>query len=66
MKQDKTKKKQPKPVQTKSLKKHTRSLKETGIIYADCEGDARRLFHKYYNGESILTLKLKPKGWFPL
>ena len=34
MKQDKTKKKQPKPVQTKSLKKHTRSLKETGIIYA--------------------------------
>ena len=36
------------------------------IIYADCEGDARRLFHKYYNGESILTVKLKPKGWFPL
>ena len=34
MKQDKTKKKQPKLVQTKSLKKHTRSLKETGIIYA--------------------------------
>ena len=32
MKQDKTKKKQPKLVQTKSLKKHTRSLKETGII----------------------------------
>ena len=36
------------------------------IIYADCEGDARRLFHKYYNGESILTVKMKPKGWFPL
>ena len=36
------------------------------IIYADSEGDARRLFHKYYNGESILTVKLKPKGWFPL
>ena len=36
------------------------------IIYSVTEGDARRLFHKCYNGESILTIKLKPNGWFPL
>jgi len=28
------------------------------IIYADTEGEARRLFHKHYNGESILCMKL--------
>jgi len=28
------------------------------IIYADTEGEARRLFHKHYNGESILHVRL--------
>lgn len=32
------------------------------IVYADTEGDARRLFHKRYNGESILIVKLIPIG----
>jgi hypothetical protein len=27
------------------------------IITAYTEGDARRAFHKYYNGESILYIK---------
>lgn len=27
------------------------------IIEAETEGDARRLFHKYYNGESITHIK---------
>ena len=27
------------------------------IIYAFSEGDARREFHKKYNGESIITVK---------
>jgi len=31
------------------------------IVIADSEGDARRIFHKYYNGESILTVKLLSK-----
>lgn len=26
------------------------------IIYANTEGEARRLFHKIYNGESIIHL----------
>lgn len=28
------------------------------IIYAKCEGDARKAFHKFYRGESILTIKI--------
>lgn len=27
------------------------------IIQADSEGDARRTFHAYWNGESILSVK---------
>lgn len=27
------------------------------IIYAKCEGDARRAFHAKYNGESIIHVK---------
>lgn len=27
------------------------------IIYANSEGEARRIFHKCYNGESILNCK---------
>jgi len=27
------------------------------IVYAKCEGDARRAFHAKYNGESIITVK---------
>lgn len=27
------------------------------IVYAKSEGEARRAFHKRYNGESILTVK---------
>jgi len=27
------------------------------IVYAGSEGDARRTFHRNYNGESILTVK---------
>lgn len=27
------------------------------IVYADSEGDARRMFHKRYNGESIIHFK---------
>ena len=29
------------------------------IIYANTEGDARRAFHKKYNGESIVCVKIK-------
>ena len=28
------------------------------IVYAGSEGDARRAFHRHYNGESILNIKL--------
>lgn len=35
------------------------------IIYAETEGQARKLFHEKYNGESIITIKTKPKGWMP-
>jgi hypothetical protein len=28
------------------------------IVYALSEGDARRAFHKKYNGESIIDIKL--------
>lgn len=34
------------------------------IIYAKTEGEARRLFHKQYNGESIVYLTVKPDGFF--
>lgn len=27
------------------------------IVSADTEGEARRIFHKYYNGESIIHQK---------
>lgn len=27
------------------------------IVYADTEGEARRLFHKFWNGESIVIQK---------
>jgi len=26
------------------------------VVYAKCEGGARRAFHKFYNGESIIHL----------
>ncbi len=29
------------------------------IIYANSEGEARRIFHDYYNGESITHLEEK-------
>ena len=29
------------------------------IIEAETEGEARRIFHKYYNGESIINIKKK-------
>jgi hypothetical protein len=28
------------------------------IVYAKSEGDARRAFHKHYNGESITHIKI--------
>lgn len=28
------------------------------IIYANSEGQARRIFHKFYNGESILYIRV--------
>lgn len=33
------------------------------IIEANSEGDARRAFHKYYNGESILYVKPIARPW---
>lgn len=36
------------------------------LIYAFSEGEARRLFHKHYNGESILCVKVKADNWFPI
>lgn len=36
------------------------------IIYANSEGEARRAFHRCYNGESIICVKLKPKHWYPI
>lgn len=27
------------------------------IVYANCEGDARKAFHKKYNGESIVSVR---------
>lgn len=35
------------------------------IIFATSEGEARRLFHQRYNGESIITVKKKQAGWMP-
>lgn len=35
------------------------------IIYAETEGDARRLFHKKYHGESIINVIIKPYYWIP-
>lgn len=32
------------------------------IVYAVSEGEARRIFHKFYNGESITHIRLKSKG----
>lgn len=29
------------------------------IVYANSEGEARRLFHKKYNGESITHINVK-------
>ena len=28
------------------------------IVYANSEGEARRLFHQKYNGESIIHIKI--------
>lgn len=36
------------------------------LIYAFTEGEARRLFHKFYNGESILCVKVKGCDWFAI
>jgi hypothetical protein len=36
------------------------------IVYATSEGEARRIFHKVYNGESILTVIEKQAGYYPL
>ena len=33
------------------------------IVFAISEGEARRIFHKRYNGESILSVKLS-NGFF--
>jgi CheY-specific phosphatase CheX len=27
------------------------------IIYSNSEGEARKIFHKFYNGESIIHIK---------
>jgi hypothetical protein len=27
------------------------------IVYAKTEGEARRIFHRYYNGESITNIR---------
>lgn len=35
------------------------------IVRAKSEGEARRIFHKYYNGESITHLVKKPNGYYP-
>lgn len=32
------------------------------IVYADSEGEARRIFHQHYNGESILSVRLRGSG----
>lgn len=29
------------------------------VVYAKTEGDARRVFHQYYNGESIIHITTK-------
>lgn len=34
------------------------------IIEAKSEGEARRLFHEYYNGESILYCFLRDRKYF--
>lgn len=34
------------------------------IVEAKCEGDARRAFHKFYNGESITHVKLLKYGYY--
>lgn len=36
------------------------------IVYAYSEGDARKAFHKYYKGESILYCIEKSLGWAAL
>lgn len=34
------------------------------IIEAICEGEARRIFHKHYKGESIIYCHLRDKKYF--
>lgn len=34
------------------------------IVYADSEGAARRAFHKYWNGESIVNIKCSPTYFY--
>ena len=36
------------------------------IILTDSEGGARRAFHKQWNGESIIHIKIKPASHFNL
>ena len=33
------------------------------IIEAETEGEARRIFHKHYNGESIIHIKRRNVPW---
>jgi hypothetical protein len=35
------------------------------IIYATTEGEARRMFHKHYNGESIVSIYKRSYVWIP-
>jgi hypothetical protein len=49
-------------------KRYTRVFSVTGtfhgsIVYASSEGEARRMFHQYYNGESILTVTVVQIWW---
>ena len=46
----------------KLIAKHIYSFAVTGtfhgsIVEADSEGEARRIFHRYYNGESITHIR---------
>jgi hypothetical protein len=34
------------------------------IILANSEGEARRIFHRHYNGESIIICSLRDKKYF--
>lgn len=35
------------------------------IIHAKREGDARRMFHSFYNGESIIQVTKRPLSFYP-